>query len=180
MVEKNEPQSSSEHYYSEMLLRQNPWLKDKLEGEEYPIAFSYGKPENPLGLSLIFIGSFVVIDMLLHLPAPGSVWFAIPAIFAGAALIYGGFWTIHFAKRAYILVTSKRVVYQKINLAGRPGRTISIPRSEIKRVRFLKSTVMYRVKRGDGGISISTKNGKTIFISSVLNGENVLGALRQL
>lgn len=176
MEEKRE--SQDKRYYSEMLLRQHPWLKDALEEEEYPIAFSYRKPENLLGLSLIFIGSFAVIDTLVHLTALDSIGVGILIILAGAALLYGGFWAIYFAKRSYVLVTAERVLYQKINLIGRPGKTVSIPRSEIKRARFLKSTVMYLAKRGDGGISILMKNGKTVFISSVVSGENILGALQ--
>lgn len=178
-VEENkQAQSRPERYYSEMLLRQYPWLKDKLEGEEYPTAFSFRKPEKLLGVSLIFIGAFVVIDTLLHPAAFGSMLPALFLLLAGGVLLYGGLWAVCFAKRSYVLVTSKRVVYQKIALTGRPGKADAVPRSEIKRVRFLKSTVMYRAGRGDGGISLELKNGATIFISSVLQGEDVFAALR--
>ena len=178
MEEKKEPQSRPECSYSAMLLRQSPWLKDNLKTEEYPIAFSYRKPENLLGFSVAFIGLFVAIDALLHPAAFGNVLYGVLAALIGAALLYGGLWAICFAKRSYILVTSERVVHQKINLFGQPGKTISILRSEIARVRFLKSTVMYRARRSDGGISIEMKTGKTIFVSSVRNGETIFDALR--
>lgn len=178
MEEKKGPQSRAERYHSEMLLRQFPFLKDHLKNEEYPLAFSYRKPENLFGLSLVFIGLFTGSDALLHLSSFGSVFFGMLVLLAGAALLYGGFWAIFFAKRSYVLVTSKRVVYQKTDLAGRPGEVVSLPRSEIKRVRFLKSTVMYRAGRGDGGVSLETKSGKTLLLPSMLQGENIFGALR--
>lgn len=99
-------------------------------------------------------------------------------MFIGAALFYGGLWAICFAKRSYILVTSERVLHQKTNWIGQPGKEVSISRNEIRRVRFLKSTVMYRVGRSDGGIALEMKNGRTVFISSVLHGENIFDALR--
>ena len=37
---------------------------------------------------------------------------------------------------------------------------------------------MYRVGRSDGGIALEMKNGRTVFISSVLHGENIFDALR--
>lgn len=178
MEKKTTPQSRPERYYSEMLLRQNPWLKDLLEGEEYPVALSYRKPEKLFGITLLFIGCCVALDTLLHLKAFGGVFPGFLLTLAGAVMIYGGVWTLFLAKRSYILVTSERVVYQKINLLGQPDKVISIPRSEIKRVKFLKSTVMYRITRSDGGISIAMKGGKTIFISSVRDAETILGALR--
>ena len=64
------------------------------------------------------------------------------------------------------------------NWIGQPGKEVSISRNEIRRVRFLKSTVMYRVGRSDGGIALEMKNGRTVFISSVLHGENIFDALR--
>ena len=48
MIKKRDSQNRPEQYYSEMLLRQYPWLKDKLKNEEYPIAFSHRKPETEL------------------------------------------------------------------------------------------------------------------------------------
>ena len=76
------------------------------------------------------------------------------------------------------MVTSERVLHQKTNWIGQPGKEVSISRNEIRRVRFLKSTVMYRVGRSDGGIALEMKNGRTVFISSVLHGENIFDALR--
>ena len=161
-----------------MLLRQYPWLKDKLKNEEYPIAFSHRKPETLLGLSLVFIGLFVIVDTLFHTASFGNALLVILSVFIGAALFYGGLWAICFAKRSYILVTSERVLHQKTNWIGRSGKEVSISRNEIRRVRFLKSTVMYRVGRSDGGIALEMKNGRTVFISSVLHGENIFEALR--
>ena len=178
MIKKRDSQNRPEQYYSEMLLRQYPWLKDKLKNEEYPIAFSHRKPETLLGLSLVFIGLFVVFDTLFHTASFGNALFVILSVFIGAALFYGGLWAICFAKRSYILVTSERVLHQKTNWIGQPGKEVSISRNEIRRVRFLKSTVMYRVGRSDGGIAIEMKNGRTVFISSVLHGENIFDALR--
>ena len=178
MIKKRDSQNRPEQYYSEMLLRQYPWLKDKLKNEEFPITFSHRKPETLLGLSLVFIGLFVVFDTLFHMASFGNALFVILSVFIGAALFYGGLWAICFAKRSYILVTSERVLHQKTNWIGQPGKEVSISRNEIRRVRFLKSTVMYRVGRSDGGIALEMKNGRTVFISSVLHGENIFDALR--
>ena len=161
-----------------MLLRQHPWIGGLLREEEYPVAISYRKPENLFGGSLLFVGCFVFLDTLLHLRAFGGIFPALALLLAGIAAAYGGVWAIFFAKRSYVLVTSERLVYQKINLFGQPGRQISLPRSEIQRVRFLKSTVMYRISRSDGGISVATKNGTTLLIPSVRDAETILGALR--
>lgn len=173
-----ESQEGSARYYSEMLLRQHPWLRGVLQGQEYPIAFSYRKPENLLGLSLAFVGMFVVTDTVLHLTRFDSILLGALFMLVGCILLYAAFWAMCFAKRAYILVTSERVVYQKMNLLGKPGRAIAVARNDISRVRFLKSTVMYRMGRHDGGISIQMKNGRSIFVSGVCDGENIFGALR--
>ena len=151
MIKKRDSQNRPEQYYSEMLLRQYPWLKDKLKNEEYPITFSHRKPETLLGLSLVFIGLFVVFDTLFHMASFGNALF---------------------------VILSVRVLHQKTNWIGQPGKEVSISRNEIRRVRFLKSTVMYRVGRSDGGIALEMKNGRTVFISSVLHGENIFDALR--
>lgn len=172
------PQEDSGLYYSKMLLRQNPWLEELLKEGEAPVAISYRKPENLFGGSLLFIGCFVFLDTLLHLSAFGGAFPALALLLAGIAAAYVGVWAILFAKRSYVLVTSERLVYQKINLLGRPGRQISLPRSEIQRVRFLKSTVMYRINRSDGGISVAAKDGSTLLIPSVRDAETILGALR--
>lgn len=171
-------QTGTGRYYSGMLLRQHPWLKERLQGEEYPVAFSYRKPELAAGISLAFIGGFAILDALFHLPAFGIAWIGLLVMAGGAALLYGGVWALCFAGRAYLLVTSERVVYQKVDLLGRPGRQISIPRGEIRRVRFLKSTVMYRMGRSDGGIAMLLKNGRTVSVSNVRDAENIFGALR--
>ena len=178
VAERSAPQKGPEHYYSQMLLRQYPWLREKLRNGEFPLALSYKKPETLLGFSLVFIGSFLVLDTLFHLTAFGGVLPGLVALLTGAALLYGGLWALCFAKRSYLLVTSERVLYQKIDLLGRPGKTVVLPRSEIKRARFLKSTVLYRAGRGDGAISLEMKNGTSVFIASVRQGENILGALR--
>lgn len=168
----------SEQFYSDMLLRQNPWMKDKLEEGEYPSFISYRTPEKLLGGSLIFIGTFAAIDTLLHLSAFGNILVGIAVALSGVMLLYGGFWAVYFTRRSYMLVTSKRVIYQKINIFGGSGKEYRILRSDIKRVRFYKSTVMYRVRRGDGGISILMNNGKSIFISSVEKAEIIIESLR--
>ena len=80
MIKKRDSQNRPEQYYSEMLLRQYPWLKDKLKNEEYPIAFSHRKPETLLGLSLVFIGLFVVFDTLFHTASFGNALFVIPCL----------------------------------------------------------------------------------------------------
>lgn len=175
MEETPVPQDSV-RYYSQMLLRQHPWLRERMEGGEYPTAISYRKPETLSGAALLFIGGFAVVDTLGN--AFGGLWQSLLVILLGAGAIYGGVWTLWFAKRSYVLVTSQRVVYQKVDPLGRPGKVICIPREEIQRARFLKSTVMYRVGRSDGGISISLTNGKTILIPSLRDAENILGALR--
>lgn len=178
-VENNmTPQNESQLYYSQMLLRQHPWLKGQLKGTEYPVAISYRKPENLFGTALVFIGGFTAVDALLHVEAFGGIWPVLALILAGILMVYGGAWVLCFAKRSYVLVTSERIVYQKTDLLGRPGKVISVPRSEIQGARFLKSTVMFRAARNDGGISIAMKDGKTILISSLKEAENILGALR--
>ncbi len=171
---QHEPELS----YSKMLLRQNPWLKTILQKEETPIALSFRAPEWLFGCCLIFIGSFTILDILLHPRAFGNILLTLLLILLGAAVNYSGLWTILFSKRSYVLVTSQRIVYQKVNLLGRQGKQLSILRGDIQRVRFLKSTVMYRIRRSDGGIAILLKNGKTVFISNLRDAENILGAMR--
>lgn len=178
-MDTNPPKKSApESAYSKMLLRQNPWLEGVLQEDELPMALSFRTPEWLFGSSLIFIGGFMFLDVLLHPASFGSIPLAFLLGLLGAALAYSGLWAILFAKRSYVLVTSRRIVYQKISFLGKPGKQISIPRSDIQRIRFLKSTVMYRIRRSDGGIAILLKNGKTVLISSLRNAENILGAVR--
>lgn len=171
-------QNRPDFFYSEMLLRQHPWLKNQLEEEEYPIAVSYRKPEKLFGFSLLLIGCVIMLDPVFHVNSFGGIFPVLLLVLLGAAIIYIGAWSLFFSKRSYVLVTSERLIWQKINLLGQPGKRISIPRTEIQRARFLKSTVMFRINRSDGDISISTNDGKTIVIPSVLEAENILGALR--
>lgn len=178
MDDKKDIPHRSGQSYSDMILRQNPWMKDKLEEGEYPCFLSYRTPEKLLGGSLMFIGAFAAINTLLHLSAFGNLLVGIVVALAGVILLYGGFWEIYFARCSYILVTSKRIIYQKINIFGGYGKEYRLLRSDIKRVRFFKSTVMYRVRRDDGGVSILMNNGKSIFISSVEKAESIIESLR--
>lgn len=164
--------------YARMLLRQHPWLQEILAEGEVPIALSYRRPERLFGASLLFIGCFSAAEALLH---PGAFGGALPGVMlflAGAALACAGVWAIWFARRSCLVVTSERVLYQRVGLFGRPRKPLIIPRSEIRRARFFKSTVMYRVRRSDGGIAITTKSGGTVFIASLRDAENILGALQ--
>ena len=171
-------QNNPGRYYSEMLLRQMPWLKDILKEEEYPIAFSYRRPERLFAVSLLFIGAFIAADALFHPSAFGTPGIFLLILLIGMLLLYGGFWSMILSRRSYVLVTSGRVIYQKTNLFGRPGKTLVMLRSQIKRARFFKSTVMYWTGRRDGSIAIQLREGQTFVIPSLQNGENILAALR--
>lgn len=176
--EKDVSQTRPEQIYSEMLLRQHSWLKDKLEEGEHPAAVSYRKPDSLRGLSLGFIGLFLIADTALHVTDYGGIWPGAAILLAGAALLYSGVWFLCFAKKSYILVTSERVLYQPVNWMGKPGKARSIPRGEIRNVRLLKSTVMYRAGRSDGDIFIETRDGGTVIAPNIRDGENILGVLR--
>ena len=176
--EKRAPQGAAEHAYAEMLLRQHPWLRDELSEGESPEAFSYRKPESLTGVFLTGIGLFVIADTLLHLSAFGGVLTGALIALAGAAIFYGGIWILRFAGRAWVLVTPERLLYRHIDLFGKPGRTLTIPRAEIRSARFLKSTVMYRITRSDGEILVTRKSGKTVLLPVLRDGEAVLEALR--
>lgn len=176
MGKKRAAREESGRSHCEMLLRQYPWLNDRLEGEEIPIALSHRKPERLFGGALLFIGGFALVDTLLHLSAFG-VLSSLMILLVGTAMAYAGIWVLCFASRGYVLVTSRRVVYQKVDLLGRPGKALSISRGEILRARFMKSTVMYRADRSDGGVCLSLKNGKTLVLPSLCDAETILDAL---
>lgn len=178
MEEKEVSQARSEKLYSEMLLRQYPWLKGKMEEGEHPVAISYRKPDYLRGLSLAFIGLLVIVDTALHLTAYGGILPGTGIILVGTVLLWVGVWFLFFAKRSFILVTSERVLHQTINWMGKPGKERSIPRSQIKNVRLLKRTVMYRGGRSDGDISIELQSGRHLIVSSVHHGKNILDALQ--
>lgn len=161
-----------------MLLRQYPWLKNQMADAEYPISLSFRKPELLFGSAVLFVGCFILLDTLLHLKFFGGLFPGLLLILIGSAMIYAGVWALCFVKKGYVFVTSQRIAYQKVDLLGRPGKILTLPRSEIQSARFLKGTVMYFIKRSDGDISITTKSGKTILISGVRDAENILGALR--
>lgn len=179
MEVQNQALNGSRNAYAAMLLRQYPWLRGRLREAEVPVAISWRKPETLFGISLLFIGAFTAADMLLHLGAFGSVWVGLLLAAAGLALAYGGVWALFFAGRAYVLVTSERVIYQKAGPLGRGGKSVAMARAEIRRARLLKSTVMYRILREDGGIALTTRDGHTLFIPSVRDGEAILDALRE-
>lgn len=178
MNEKHTSLYQAERYYSDMLLRQYPWLKNQMADAEYPVSLSFRKPELLFGSSALFVGCFILLDTLLHMKAFGGLFPGLLLILIGSAMIYAGVWAIFFVKKGYVFVTSQRIEYQKVDLLGRPGKTLILPRSEIQSARFLKGTVMYFIKRCDGDISITTKSGKTILIPGVRDAENILGALR--
>ena len=170
--------TESGHYYSQMLLRQHPWLSSILKESELPVALSYRKPEKPLGFALLFIGCFVVLEALLHPVAFGGMFPRLILIFIGAIMIYTAFWALHLVTRSYVLVTTERLIYQKASFLRKPGKMIILPRYDIQQVRFLKGTVMYYAKRSDGDILVITRNRKSILISGVRDAENILESLR--
>lgn len=175
-ADRQELPEQSGRFYAEMLLRQHPWLKEHLTEQELPLAFSYRKPETLTGISLLFIGAVGTVDTLLHFTGLGGILPGVLLLLACAVSGYAGIWFLRFARRSYVLVTSEKVVYRKTDFLGRPGKTVLIPRSRIKRVRLLKSTVMYRGAQGDGVISITMENGKTAALPRLTDGEAVLGA----
>ena len=164
-------------HFSNMLLRQFPWIRKHLQPGEFPLALSYQKAEILPGVSLLLIGAVVLLDSLLHPAAFGHPLLVVPVVLAGAVLLYSGIWLLLFAKRTYVLVTSHRLIYQKMDLLGKPGRSITILRSDIKRASFLKSTVMYLIRRGDGAVSLTLQSGKTYLLPNLVEGERICSAL---
>lgn len=173
-----EPQNESHNYYAQMLMRQNPWMKDDLQPGEIPLALSHRKPEYLSGVSMGFIGLFVIADILLHARAIGNIPYLLALLPVGAVLIYCSIRTLFFVSRSSVLVTDRRIILKEPDLLGRTSKEKIIPRSEIRRARLLKSTVMYFVRREDGAIALDLKNGKTVVIPDVQNGEAVLSVLR--
>lgn len=166
------------NYHSGMLLRQYPWIKDMLADKDMPIALSFRKPQLLFGVSLIFIGSVLLIDALINLLPFSNTFFYIATGFLGTLALYRGIWELKFSRRSYILVTKDNVIYQKISLTGKIGNTITISRSDIKRAHLLKSTVMYLIRRSDGSICLSLKNGKKVFIDNIKDGETICEAVQ--
>ena len=162
-----------------MLLRQYPWIKDMLADKDMPIALSFRKPQLLFGVSLIFIGSVLLIDALIHLLPFSNTLFYITTGFIGTLALYRGIWELKFSRRSYILVTKNNVIYQKISLIGKSGNIINISRSDIKRAHLLKSTVMYLIRRSDGSICLSLKDGKKIFIDNIRDGETICEAVQR-
>ena len=167
------------NYHSDMLLRQYPWIKDMLADKDMPIALSFRKPQLLFGVSLIFIGSVLLIDALIHLLPFSNTLFYITTGFIGTLALYRGIWELKFSRRSYILVTKNNVIYQKISLIGKSGNIINISRSDIKRAHLLKSTVMYLIRRSDGSICLSLKDGKKIFIDNIRDGETICEAVQR-
>ena len=166
------------NYHSSMLLRQYPWIKDILADKDMPIALSFRKPQLLFGVSLIFIGSVLLIDALIHLLPFSNILFYMLTGFLGILAFYRGIWELKFARRSYILVTKNNVIYQMISFTGKIGNTVTISRADIKYAHLLKSTVMYLIRRSDGSICLSLKNGKKVFIDNIGDGESICEAIQ--
>ncbi len=182
MTGKSLPGSGPGSSYSRMLLRQHPWLSGLLQEGETLIAFSYREPETLPGISLLFVGVAALGDFALHPEAFGGMLPGAFVILAGALLSAGGVWAVCFAKRSYTLVTSRRILYQKINLLGRPGKTVCIPRGQVRSARYLKSMVMYRGAGSSGSVLLvlqNEQNGGRLLIPGMQDGENIFDALRE-
>ena len=65
-----------------------------------------------------------------------------------------------------------------ISFTGKIGNTVTISRADIKYAHLLKSTVMYLIRRSDGSICLSLKNGKKIFIDNIKDGETICEAIQ--
>lgn len=167
----------SEKAHGEMLLRQYPWMKELLQADEIPQAVSFQNADLFHGIIIVFLGIFCVVSPVLRLKGYGPLP-AMLLILAGIALIWLGIWLICFRKRGYMIVTQRRVLHRKINLFGRDGKLLEIDRRSIVRVRFLKSTVMYRIGRADGAIAITLDQNKTIVIPDLRDGEKTFSSLR--
>ena len=97
-----------------MLLRQYPWIKDILADKDMPIALSFRKPQLLFGVSLIFIGSVLLIDALIHLLPFSNILFYMITCFLGILAFYRGIWELKFARRSYVLVTKNNVIYSAV------------------------------------------------------------------
>ena len=166
------------HAYADMLMRRNPQMAALLQSGEYPIAFSRRKPDYLFGVCMCFIGIFAAADTLVHPNTFGNVFYVLAVMLAGAVCVWFGIRALYLTKNTYIAVTDRRIIIQNIDLLGRPRKAESIPRSEIKRARLLKSTVMYRIRREDGAVSFTLQSGRTVVVSGVQDGEGILSALR--
>lgn len=167
----------SETAYAEMLLRQHPWMRALLHAEEKPLGFSYRNAEVMHGGFAALLGAFCVVDAVLQFQGfPAAL--AVLVILIGIALLWAGVWLLCFRKRSYIIVTNERVLWRKINAFGKDGKLVEISRADIQRVRYLKSTVMYRIRRKDGAVALYLKNGKTVVISGVRDGETIFTSIR--
>ena len=177
MSEANSAEIRSAAAYSDMLVRQHPFIRELLRADERPIAFSYRNAEVFHGVFILLLGVFCALDPVIQF-AGFPAWAAAAAALIGAALIWLGVWLIWFRKRSYVLVTTRRVLCRGVNPFGKPGRLREIDRADIQRVRWLKSTVMYRIGRKDGAIALTLKNGGSVVLSGVREAETVFTSIR--
>lgn len=162
---------------SAFLIQQHPEIKGQLGTLEMVREFSYRKPAIWTGLFLVFAGVVVLVDIITHFLFRGLVW-SIPFLILCLIQIYLGIRLAILVRREYVFVTSRRVVYQKMNLWGKPAANArSVLISDIACAHLFKRAVMFQAQSGGGDLLLKLKSNKKWLLPALYHGEYVTEAI---
>lgn len=92
------------------------------------------------------------------------------------ALAYFGVRCLFLQSREFVCVTDKRVLCQKIDWRGRPGRLSVFSMGDISGVKLCRSSVIFGNKKS-GEIILQLHGGKSCMLPFLQNGEYVMEAI---
>ena len=147
--------------------------KQLIEESETLLEYSHGRPRVLLGGGSLAMGCIIGADAVRYLLV--SRW-GVPVLLGALALAYLGVRCLFFQAREFVCVTDKRVLYQKTDWCGRPGRLSVFLMGEIAGVRLCRSSVMFG-KGQSGEIILELRGGKSCMLPFLQNGEHIMEAI---
>jgi len=137
---------------------------------------SFCQPRTMYGTILAASGVAMAVDTAPYaLKNPGLTAYVV----LGAALAWAGVWLLNLCRNSWVAVTSQRVLVQRVNALGRPGRRQEYPLQEVEGSRLCKPTVSFKSKSNSGTVLIALKSGQSRQLPYLENGQFIHEAISE-
>ena len=134
------------------------------------------KPRIVIGVICCGIGLWAVLEPVLFLFRYSEL---VVSFIIGLMLLYAAMWILLISRREYVCVTNERLIYQKVNLVGKSGRTLSFRLQDIGKARLGRSMLSYRQTEQSGHVVLIMRSGKVRVLPCLINGMFIVEALRE-
>ena len=134
------------------------------------------KPRTVIGVIFCGIGLWAVFEPVLLLFRYSEL---VVSFIIGLILLYAAMWILLISRREYVCVTNERLIYQKVNLIGKSGKTLSFQLQDISKARLGRSMTSYRQKEQSGHVVLIMTSGKVRVLPCLKNGMFIVEAIRE-